>query len=366
MINIIGGGPAGLFTAYNLLKRGIDAKVYEKDLELGFPLHCTGIVSNKTIKLFEESKEITINKLYGVKVIVGDRIYKALSSTPKAFMIDRVRFENNLGHKILDLGGEIILGKKYDYKTYRNNLPPAINASGVASYIIFNIGRTLPALQIDLKVGNEKGGIEIEEGIAYLWIDKNINPDYFFWILNTGKYIRIGTASKKFLRKRIYEVIEKNFKNYTVLDRYFGLIILDGPMKKFYNKTLNMIYIGDSAGQVKPTTGGGLYYIGIASKILAKLLSENQYEYSNYFYKELGKEIMYQKLLRKIFEESSNDDIIDILDILSKKEIFEILLNYGDMDYHANTLINILDYDVIKLVFGRKFLWKIIRSYLTL
>jgi len=366
MINIIGGGPAGLFTAYNLLKRGVDVRVYEKDLELGFPLHCTGIVSNKTIKTFEIPEELTTNKLYGVKIIIGNRVYEASSSTPKAFIIDRAGFENNLGYKILDLGGEIILGKKYNYRNYKNNLAPAINASGVASYISSNIGRTLPALQIDIKIGDGKGGIEMENGIVYLLIDKNINPDYFFWIINAGGYIRVGTASKKSLRKGIYNVIEKISKNYTVLDRYFGLIILDGPMKKFYDKTLNMIYIGDSAGQVKPTTGGGLYYIGIASKILAKLLSENQYEYSNHFYKEIGKEIMYQKLLRKIFEELSNDNIIDILDILSKKEIFNILLNYGDMDYHASTLINILDYDILKLIFSRKFLWKIVKSYLAL
>jgi hypothetical protein len=108
-----------------------------------------------------------------------------------------------------------------------------------------------------------------------------------------------------------------------------------------------------------------LYYLGVASKILSKNIYEGEKEYSADFYNELGREIKLQKLARKLFLMSENEDILNVLSTFSRREVLEMMLNYGDMDMHASSLLSLLSRDILKLLIkDRRILKELIKIYL--
>lgn len=48
---VVGAGPAGLYTALRTAEEGLDVVVLEEHAGIGFPTHCTGVVSAETNSL---------------------------------------------------------------------------------------------------------------------------------------------------------------------------------------------------------------------------------------------------------------------------------------------------------------------------
>ena len=59
---VVGAGPAGLFTALLLAQEGLDVVVFEEHAAVGFPTHCTGIVSGETNRLYKIPEEVVLNR----------------------------------------------------------------------------------------------------------------------------------------------------------------------------------------------------------------------------------------------------------------------------------------------------------------
>src|SRR4030042_6991976 len=47
---VIGGGPAGSFTAWNLSRLGVETTVFEEHAQIGVPSHCAGHLSIRSLK----------------------------------------------------------------------------------------------------------------------------------------------------------------------------------------------------------------------------------------------------------------------------------------------------------------------------
>lgn len=356
-IKIVGGGPAGLFTGINLLEKGFDVVVYDKKSKIGYPQHCTGIISPKTLRLYNLSESMITTRLYGISIHIENEIFSARSTVPKAYVIDRVRFEKELLKQFNAKGGRVVLNK-----TVMTVHEGDIDARGSWVYAKYNRKGVLPALQLDYECGDKD--LELENGFAHIYIDKKLNKDFFIWMIPIkDAYVRIGTASTNNLPRILSKVYSQFLDGCRERVRYYGLIIHGGPLKRFNYG--GVLLVGDSAGQAKPTTGGGLYYLGIASKILSRKVYEGEKDYSSEFYHELGKEIKLQKLARKIFLMLKNEDIHDILLILSKKNMLDIMVNFGDMDLHVSSLLSLLSRDILKLIVkDRRILREVIKIYL--
>jgi flavin-dependent dehydrogenase len=50
MIAVIGGGPAGSYTAHLLVRAGKEVAVFEEHEHIGSPVQCTGIVTHSIEK----------------------------------------------------------------------------------------------------------------------------------------------------------------------------------------------------------------------------------------------------------------------------------------------------------------------------
>ncbi len=332
MIQIAGGGPAGLTTGINLLDKGFDVLIFDREGEVGVPQHCSGIVSERFVKLMNIPQKLIVNKLYGLKVHHISDEYIIRSSVPKAYIIDRYEYEKWLGRIFVDKGGIIKFNMEIrNMGRFKNTL--VIDARGAPIYINKRRSGFLPAIQYVYKFDDLDS---FNPRLAHIFIARSINPDFFSWSVNIGgdKW-KIGTASKRNMRKILKEYL-KYMAGGKVSDVLYGYVITGGPLKKF--REGNIIAIGDSAGQVKPTTGGGLLYHAVASKMLSNNIYEGRLDYEKDFYSFLGREIHLQTLARKIFLELSDDEFRELVSVLSDKELSNLILTLGDMDFHVSSV----------------------------
>lgn len=340
-IIIVGGGPIGLLNGLLLLNEGLDVTIYEEDQQIGYPQHCTGIVSRNTLDVFPvDMDKLVVNRYYGVIIEIGGEPIVYRASTPRAYIINRVVLEKELAQMVIDMGGRVFTGKRIDYKelVHRGASMFVIDAGGVKSLVKKGYGSVLPAIQVDVRVDNEV----FNSNLTKIIVDKRINSEYFMWIspYKDGVY-RVGTASGKRLKEKILTLAKNEGVDGTIVNIMSGLVITGGPIKKFVSD--NVVCVGDAAGMAKATTGGGLYYGAMGAYILAEAILENSLDmYQKRWMNRFGKEIMLQKLIREIFINSSDGELKELFDILDESEVFNTMLSIGNMDFHASSLLKLL------------------------
>ena len=104
--------------------------------------------------------------------------------------------------------------------------------------------------------------------------------------------------------------------------------------------------IGDVAGQVKPTTGGGIYYAmkssDIASEIVIDALNNNIFSekklsiYSKKWNQIFKNELRIGLFARQFYESLNNNDIVKILNHVKDSELISSDINF---DWHSKIIM---------------------------
>ncbi|HLC23113.1 MAG TPA: hypothetical protein VJL08_01535, partial [Dehalococcoidia bacterium] len=125
-----------------------------------------------------------------------------------------------------------------------------------------------------------------------------------------------------------------------------------------------MIAIGDAAGQVKPTTGGGIYYgllcADIAAEVVGRALQADDLsrrrlaEYDRRWKKALQNEIRLGYLSRMVFERLSDSSIDELFDVVQAHSLDKMALNMDgfSFDWHGGILSKALSHPGVRGVLG--------------
>jgi flavin-dependent dehydrogenase len=125
-----------------------------------------------------------------------------------------------------------------------------------------------------------------------------------------------------------------------------GYILTGGPIQKtFYD---NLLIVGDAAGQVKPTTGGGVVLGGLCALTAGKTVSEALEEddctstflsrYQRRWISEIGNEIRTMLLARKLLNMVNDEEMDKIFKNIRAENLVPViqeLVEGGDMDFQA-------------------------------
>lgn len=306
---IIGGGPAGICTAVNLLSHGVSCCIIDKAV---FPREkiCAGVLTIKTREKinsifrgfpWEELKCSTISKL---KIQFKSTSIGTYNLKYPYVIVDRAQFDYELMKYFLRMNGKLIENERL-YK---------INISD--NNIILSDGTII---QYDFLVGADGINSRIRKFIDPLYKPKalciqaftkpDINPDYvsadfgcincgYYWNIPCGDKLGIGVAGsindlsniKKTFNSRaaMHEIEKKDIRSWP--------LSCGDYVRKPTNK--NVILVGDAAGLVDPITGEGIYY-AIESGIVAadSIVSFCKNESANYQFaiKSIHKRIDHQK-----------------------------------------------------------------------
>ncbi|MBN2335842.1 NAD(P)/FAD-dependent oxidoreductase, partial [Candidatus Bathyarchaeota archaeon] len=114
---VVGAGPAGILAATTVSSRGFDATVYEEHSAVGEPNHCAGLLSVEGLEKLgvEPSDDFVQNRVYGGRVYAPDGEFLEIRDRrPRAYVVDRGRFDRYLADAAADAGVEFRLGTRVE------------------------------------------------------------------------------------------------------------------------------------------------------------------------------------------------------------------------------------------------------------
>ena len=371
-VTIIGAGPIGSSLAYELAQEGLNVSLIDKKKLVGLPLQCAGIVNKRISDLIDLPNDLILNEARGAFLHSRNHSLTVSKEETQAYVVDRVALDQFLfnradeyadtflSSKVIDIDSKQgIVEFKSDSKIKKIRSKLIVGADGPLSLCSSKINDEFnyySASQYLVKVDNID-----DMNFVDLYASGKLFPG-FIWAIPVYKNIfRIGLFSNDDYKRQsqiLDEFLENDFKHddYEVLEKYKGKIpIYDKENKLFEDR---LLLIGDSACQVKPTTGGGLL-IGLESVQFAKdailnsindidfdrdlndvheldnLLddvSDSLIQYKKDFEDRFLKEFDYQFKVQKTLCTLSDDDLDYFFIKLKEKDADKLISEYGDMD----------------------------------
>ena len=289
-IVIVGGGPGGLVAAARLANDGFDVAVLEEHAEIGAPVHCTGVLAHDALSELSLSKAVVLNILSTARFYSpsGSSISYTTPST-EAIVIDRLVFDQEIGRRALASGAMIRRGTRVEsvrvaerHAEVETDAGQVVRARAVilacgASYRFQRrLGLGMPAVylnsaQLELPAART-GDVELHFGSCTA-------PRGFAWAVPVtrrgGHFVRLGLMCEGDAGEHFGRALTRLGPSWGVpsdvdLEPRRRLLPL-APLRR--TSTDRVIAVGDAAGLVKPTTGGGIYYSIVSANLAADVLS---------------------------------------------------------------------------------------------
>jgi flavin-dependent dehydrogenase len=123
-----------------------------------------------------------------------------------------------------------------------------------------------------------------------------------------------------------------------------------------------VIAVGEAAGHIKTTTGGGIYYgllcADLAAEIIRNALLSDRYDerflsqYEEKWKKEIDQELKLGYVFRKAFGKLSDRQIEGLFSLARTNGILPLVRTTARFDWHAELLCSLARYATIQKIFG--------------
>ncbi|TMI51935.1 NAD(P)/FAD-dependent oxidoreductase [Candidatus Bathyarchaeota archaeon] len=364
----VGAGVAGCEAALGAAKMNARVLLLEEHPQVGLPSHCSGVVSLSGLELLG----LDAHSSFSQKLIHGARFFPPRGESieirkkdPVALILNRMKLDQFLAKQAVAAGVELrakTRASKFERTADGDSLSLAdgskvaskvvIDASGVGSRLSEQAGlrapdwgEILPGLQYELVDMKE------QSDLVELFFGSKRAPGFFAWSIPTGKNsARVGLASKKGnVKKFLDDLVKEQWPKANIDATKSGSVLVAGPISRCWSP--GFIVVGDAAGQVKQTTGGGIViggYCGKLSGIAAASAATNvgiQAEqflrnYDAQWREKFGSDLRKMGLARKLFAGLS-DETLDRLFSVLRDNVSEIEAE-GDMDFQGKIITRML------------------------
>ena len=363
---IVGAGPIGSHIAGELASHGHKVIVFERQESIGKAHCCTGILGKECLDAFPAGREAVLREAKSARLFSPSGECLTLEKeTAQAYIVDRAAFDAKLAGIAQMHGAEYHLESRVTDVTTTENLACVevknkqgiTTCEGKAVVIASGFGSKLPQRLGFGKNGDFVMGAQAEvetKGIneVEVHLGSHIAPGFFAWLVPTyqdralaGLLCRHHTGSylKGFLG---YLANQGKIVSPDVKISYGGI-----PLKSLPRTAgRRAIVAGDAAGQVKPTTGGGIYYgllcAQIAADSLHQALSSNNLtakrlsSYEKGWRAVLARELWLGRQARWLFERLNDRQIERLFQLARAKRLPESLLGSADFsfDWHGRLI----------------------------
>lgn len=335
---IIGAGPVGSNTAFRL--RELDPVIIESRKVVGLPVHCTGLVSNKLRELTPYPDSIILNRVRGARLFSANKSVTIDAGRVMADVINRAGYDRWMHERA---GVRTFFSEKFTgYKSGRVvtskrsiESPLVIDCSGAKEGLL--------GVQAVVKLKRDTDFVELHFSDC---------PGFFAWVVPVSDVVcRVGLAINDKPMDRLRLFLKKVGAG-KVLEYNAGLI----PMRVRDFVFDNYLLCGDSAGQVKAVSGGGLVTGVMSSNVMcdAVLKSFKSGNYSRNFFvsnyfkpwkRVVGKELSLHQLARRYLNRCDYDELLMFIE--RNKRLFE---SKGDMDFLGGLLKSVVKPNNIKFL----------------
>ena len=378
---VIGIGPAGAMTLLRLAELGIGAIGIDSKSEIADKL-CTGIIGWECSQKYPPDSE-DVHYVSNSATVVSPLGFKLKikSSIPQAVVLDRVSYIKSIAAKAQLLGSKILLDNNVVSVSVKDTGVEIITDKGesfISKIVVIATGFHSPLLK-DLSIIKKDVRQEYMvasqaivrvndiEGIQVFLGNQNV-PGSFAWLVPTHEQnALIGMFTRSRLQGHMSQLIRELSKDGivdAVIKSHSQWGIPAAPIGRTFSDRL--LVVGDAAGLVKPTTGGGIYYSFISGEIAAEVICD-AIESDSFSYKTLrsyqtkwktvlNNEIQIGLNARKLLESFSDDQIEVLISHLSKSDFLNDLTNSSVMsfDWHGRVISHFL---------RNPSLWKLMNSF---
>jgi geranylgeranyl reductase family protein len=344
---IVGAGPAGSITAQYCAEAGLSTVVLERRTKVGEPVQCGEYVPGP-----EETKDIftkcgDIDEMFDIpESIISKHTDEIHMHSPKGkiykipfkgFSVERKNFDKFLAERAEKSGAKIFT------RTHARRLKGdtvITNDGGYSGKVI--VGADGPLAKVGGWVGLSGPSIlapcilaelpgEFEPKI-HIYLG-TVSPGGYAWIIPKANSANIGLGIQKdYTEDSLKVLFERYLKKLELNDREpifksGGLVPMSGMVKQTVKD--NVIMVGDSAGMVMSSNGGGIVPAMLAGKIAAGSIAAHiqdglplanyEKDWRNVLSKPLKNALRTKKIADRLFKSDSQFDLS--LTLVGKKGV---------------------------------------------
>jgi geranylgeranyl reductase family protein len=350
---VAGGSIAGLTFAAEAAGRGARVLVAEEHSEIGEPEKCDGLVSLRGLRKYgyEPEKHVIQNSINSAIIhSPADRRFAVNATALEVVVLDRSEYDKQIAGKAEANGAELITGTRVGSWTQAKNGVSVriggddlegkyyVDSTGPASSPRYGI---LPAAKYEVE------GEWVREHVVEVFLDAEKYPGFFAWVIPYGKSrAKVGAAGHGV---NPFHALDDFLvgRECRIIRRVSAPVYVGGPAPRFVEG--RKVLVGESAGQVKPTTAGGIMTSVAGAVIAAKWACSSlassgpgkiagyQREWEAAFVKEMKSMLR----LRGVLEKLSNSDLEAVVMALATPKLV-LKLSQTDFDFHATALLGAL------------------------
>jgi len=379
---VVGGGVCGSFSALTAARLGAEVAVCEEHREIGVPHHCAGHVSISGLKRVGLSlpKKIVENKFSrAVFYSPSGKEFTIECSSPVTCVLNRELLDKHLADLAERAGARfllksraesflvdsnfvkgVVVGRKGTRKTLASSV--VIDAEGCSSALLKKVGlqtlnRSMVVHALQAEVDRVK---EVDMDTVEVYLGRTYAPGFFAWIIpRRDGSAKVGLATtcgdpREYLNRLMQDhpVASKKLGSSKVTSLSLHPIPLGGAIPRTYRNGL--LVVGDAASQVKPTTGGGIVFGMLCSKIAGEIshdaIESNNFSadflsrYQSRWRRQIGFDLTAMRQLRKMLNRLPDDKIDRIIELSSKLGVGRILEEIGDLDFQGKSLVRLIEH----------------------
>lgn len=351
---IVGAGVIGLVLAKELGKYDIGVTVYEANKEVGETANrASGILSIYGLdRIGVDYSKAIVNTLDGAILYVGKKSLKIKAKHPKAYVLDRKVLAQICAKEAKASGAEIVLNSRLERDSLKELASNSIivGADGAVSNVASAFGfPKIGEYVLTYKAEYENSGIT-DINSAELFFSMDRKQRFFGWTVPYSKNVlEIGIGESMHSKRNSFNAF-KSFINSSYLNEriananrisgHASIIPLEAR-KKTVNG--NVLLVGDAAGQVKATTGGGIIFGTMCAKIAASVIKENIEKgtsllaYERLWRKRYGLDLMLHRIIHNYYSSMSQRSFELVFRMSQLIGLESLLGKYGDMDSPSKT-----------------------------
>ncbi len=374
---MVGAGPAGNNAAISLASQGYGVTVIDSRENIGDKL-CTGLVGEECFRRYPIDPALVYREINSARV-VGPSSEGLRFETPHsvARVVDRVGYVAAFAERAKEAGAQYLLGRRVVRIDQRKDRVSVVTGDGAleARALVLAAGF---GTQLNRQLGLGEAsdyvvGIQAlveTDGLdeVEVYLGRDVAPGFFAWLVPTQPgYALAGLLVRKNAQDWFARFVSARKTDGTVKELVSKVTCWGIPLRPL-GKTFTdrVLVVGDAAGQVKPTTGGGIFYSLLASEIASgtldqalrgdKLSANRLREYQKDWKSLLSKELEVGYSARRAFEFLGDNQINFLIHQASKNGFVAELANSPDVsfDWHSSMIGKIMGHPtlggVLKLV----------------
>ena len=366
---VVGGGPAGLYSAMLLAEEGFDVLVVEEHPSIGVPAHCTGVVSDEVSGLFKVPEAIVLNRPTDCVIVApSGRSVSFAAGGEEVSVIDRALFDQELAAAARQAGAEIRTGVRVRGLSVERDrarvIPGAgtpvdaracVLACGVGYGLGLQAGLGLPGLHLhsaQLETAARRPSTAVE-----LHVGRRTAPEGFAWVVPVVREgqlrVKLGVAA----RGDAGACLDRFASGAAIAPRLgapagppLRRLLPLSPLPRTHAP--RVLAVGDAAGLTKPTTGGGIFYSllsgGLAAETLSEALRRDRLDaeplgdYERRWRARLEPHLTLSAHVRRLLARLPDRDLETLLDVLASHDVRAAIRRTARFNWHGELIRAVL------------------------